>query len=225
MKKASKFLTELERQRIEEAVAAAESKTSAEIIPMIATDSGRYDRAEDVAGVWLGVILMSLAWLFLRSQSAEEAQWGSTWSRFELPVLILSVVVGFIVGAFCASYISWARRVFTPRREMRDEVATSAAQAFFNRRVHHTEGGTGLLIYVSMFERMVMVLGDQAVLDSLGKGPLDELCHGLTVGIREGDLATSICDTIEKAGERLSQALPRTDGDRNELHNALVIQD
>ena len=69
-------------------------------MPVIATDSGRYDRAEDVVGLWLGLVSMAIVWGILQNQSADEAQWGSTWSRFELPVLIATVVIGFIVLAW-----------------------------------------------------------------------------------------------------------------------------
>ena len=99
MKRATKFFTDFEKTRIHNAVVDAEALTSAEIVPVVATSSGRYDRAEDVAGLWVGVISMAVAWFLLRAQGGVAADWGTAWSRFELPILLGCVVVGFIVGA------------------------------------------------------------------------------------------------------------------------------
>ena len=58
MKKASQHFTEEEKKKISQAVKDAESKTAAEIIPVAATSSGRYDRAEDIIGLVIGIIVM-----------------------------------------------------------------------------------------------------------------------------------------------------------------------
>ena len=54
MIKATRLITDADRQRINAAIADAELHTSAEIVPVVASASGRYDRAEDIAGLWLG---------------------------------------------------------------------------------------------------------------------------------------------------------------------------
>ena len=225
MKRASKYFVESEKQRIEQAVAEAEAKTSAEIVPVLASSSGRYDRAEDIAGVWLSIIAMGVAWAVLQTQSAEAAQWGSTWARFELPILILAVIAGYVLGTTIATYSWTLRRLFTPKKHMTSEVEERAGHVFFDRRVHHTEGGTGLLIYISLFEHGARILADQAAHEKLGQAALDDLCNELIDGIKKGDLATALCEVIKDAGDRLEKVLPRTDGGHNEIENTLVILD
>ena len=225
MKRASKFFTDFEKSRIDQAVTAAESATSAEIVPAVATVSGRYDRAEDIVGVWLACILLAGVWAVLKAQGAEDTHWGTTWGRFELPLLIGAVALGFVIGAALATYVAVIRRIFTPAREMRDEVRAAAAKVFHDRRVHHTTGATGLLIYLSLYERMAALVADQTVLDSVGQTALDELCDKLVAGVRRGDAGTALCEAITDAGERLKVVLPRAAADRNEISNALVILD
>jgi putative membrane protein len=225
MKRASKVFTDQETARIEEAVTAAESKTHVEIVPVIATASGRYDRAEDIVGLWFGTIAMVAVWFALSIQGTDEAQWGTTLSRYELPLLAIAVVTGFLVGAFVATYTGWLRRVFTPRKEMTDEVTDMAQKTFYDQRVHHTGRAGGVLVYVSLFERMAAIVGDQEVIDKLGQSSLDELCQVLVEGIQEGDTATAICEVTRQAGERLASVLPRTSNDEDELSNALIFID
>jgi putative membrane protein len=225
MKRASKVFTEQEKDRIQEAIAAAEAKTHAEIVPVVATASGRYDRAEDIVGLWLGLILMAAVWFVLSVQGTDDAQWGTTLSRFELPLLIVAVIFGFLLGAFIGTYTSWLRRMFTSKTEMKAEVTEMAQKAFYDQRVHHTGSAGGVLIYISLFERMAAIVGDQAVLEKLSQSSLDELCQFLIEGIQEGDTATALCGVIQQAGERLAALLPRTSDDENELSDALIFID
>ena len=50
MQRAANFFNAEQRQQITRAVAQAESGTSCEIVPVVATVSGRYARPEDMVG-------------------------------------------------------------------------------------------------------------------------------------------------------------------------------
>jgi len=139
--------------------------------------------------------------------------------------MVASVLVAFIVGAVAGSRIGWLRRLFTPRQQMLEEVSSRAREIFFDNRIHHTSGATGLLIYVSLFEHLAVVLGDQEILDKLGQPFLDRLCKQLTAGLHQRNPMEALCGVIAEAGEQLSGPLPRAAGDVNELQDALVLID
>ena len=82
-----------------------------------------------------------------------------------------------------------------------------------------------MLIYVSLFEHIAVVLGDQEILDKLGQASLDGLCQQLTEGLHQGNPTDAICNVIAAAGKQLSGPLPRAEGDVNELHDTLVLLD
>ncbi len=228
MKQASRFLSDSERELIERTIAEAESKTSAEIVTVVATASGRYDRAEDIAGVWLGLILLALTWWFYPTPATEPGIWGGggDWvASLELPALMAATLSGFIVGAVIASRVGRLRRLFTPQQQMEEEVDARAKGMFFDNSIHRTEGGTGLLIYVSLFERMACVMGDQTIVDELGQETLDELCRQLIDGIAERGPADAIRAVIENAGEFVGSVLPCEKNDVDELANELILID
>ena len=139
--------------------------------------------------------------------------------------MVAGVLAAFIAGAVIGSRVGWLRRLFTPRQQMLEEVSSRAREIFFDKRIHHTSGATGLLIYVSLFEHTAVVLGDQEILDKLGQSFLDRLCQQLTDGLHQGNATDAICDVIAAAGEQLSVPLPRATGDVNELHDVLVLID
>ena len=225
MQRASGFFDREQHKRIEAAVADAEAKTSCEIVPIVATTSGRYDRPEDIIGLWLAIFAAITVWLLFPRLSNESGDWDGMPIYVGLLTMVGGVVVAFILGVLAGSRIGWLRRLFTPSNQMREEVSARARELFFDIRVHHTSGATGLLIYVSLFEHMAVVLGDQKVLEKLGQTSLDRLCQLLTEGLRQGDSTNAICSVIAEAGKQLSGPLPRAEGDVNELQDTLVLID
>jgi len=230
MKQASQQFTPEGRERINEAVREGESKTSAEIVPVVATASGRYDRAEDVFGLWMGLVAIVLVWvLFPAGGGAERTGiWGggspiSPW--WKLVAMLAAAVIVFVVGAVVAAKVGWLRRLFTPGAQMEEEVFTRARQAFFDSQIHHTAGATGLLVYVSLYERRAAVLADASILEKVGQGALDAICAQLTSDVASEGVTPALCKAVRAAGEKLAPALPRADDDVNELADALVTID
>ena len=225
MQNASSRFSASDRQRINQSVQAAESLTSAEIVPVVATASGRYDRAEDLAGLWLGVLLVIAVSIYWPAEAAESGSWGTSPVVVQTLKLVGAILGGFLVGAVLCSKNAWLRRLFTPAVQMRVEVHQTARSVFFDNRMHHTQGGGGLLIYISLFERMAVILADRQILEALGQPRLDELCHTLTLQLHQDRLTEALCLTIQAAGEMLQQTLPRSVSDVNELPDSLVMID
>lgn len=224
MTRASAFFSADEVARIERAVADAETRTSGEIVPVVAAVSGRYDRAEDLFGLVFAAALLSLVWLLF--QGVETPPWGGGLqvSLGLIPILIV-VFGGFLSGAVLASFVPVLRLPFISRTEMAAEVDRSAAAAFHRCRVRATAGACGVLIYVSLYERMVRVLGDDAISARLSPSDWEQVCDLAVTGLREGDGAGGLVRAIEKAGELLAQHFPRGAADVDELPNQLVFID
>ncbi|MFK5923950.1 MAG: hypothetical protein QM496_17370 [Verrucomicrobiota bacterium] len=225
MQRATYFFNEQQRKQVGTAVAEAESMTSCEIVPVAGTVSGAYDRSEDIVGIWLAAVAAVMVWLLYPLQVSEAGSWGGR-SVFAGGLLMMLIVfLAFAVGVVLSSRIAWLRLLFTPRKQMQQQVTSRARELFFDQRVHHTSGGTGLLIYVSLFERMAVVFGDQEILDKFGQEFLDKLCHQLTSELQQSHPADAICKVIAEAGKLLSDKLPRADSDVNELQDTLVLLD
>jgi putative membrane protein len=230
MKRASDHFTDADRRRIATAVAAAESVTAAEFVPVVATESGRYDRAEDVVGLWIGGIAALITWALLPDPGGFGG-WGITPDWLEPVLIALALLLGFLVGTAVAARVRRLRGLFVPRSHMRTEVDAAAMATFYDRRVHHTERATGVLLYVSLFERMAAVFADQGVIDALRDGDqsddavLQGAIDAFTADLTDGDVAGALVARIESLAERLSARLPATEVDVDELPDALVIID
>ncbi|MDP6637317.1 MAG: TPM domain-containing protein [Phycisphaerae bacterium] len=226
MKTASQLFDNEQTSRINEAIVEAESHTSAEIVPVLATASGRYDRPEDMVGLWLGLTLAAIAYLLIPDATQIPNSWAQTASPvWKLIVVLACMIAGFIAGAVIGSHVGWLRRLCTPRRQMIEEVQSRARSVFFDNRIHRTAGGTGLLMYISLYERQAALIADETVTEKLGQAVLDELCDDLTTALRSGDMAAAICQLLASAGQRLGDVLPRAEDDINELPDLLVTID
>jgi putative membrane protein len=210
---------------VNQAVREAESATSAEILPVVARSSGRYDRPEDIVGLWFAGLAMIIVWMVFPLPRIEAGNWDAPAPVWQLVALLAGALVGFVAGAFAGGRVDWLRRLFTPRTQMREEVYGRAREVFFDKRVHHTGGGSGVLLYVSVFEHMAAVIADQGILDKLGQEHIDELCREFTQRLHEGTPTDALCETAGSLGRRLAPLLPRAEDDVNELSDALVVID
>jgi putative membrane protein len=222
MKDARRFLSADEQRAIRDAVVDAEKKTSAEIVCVLATESGRYDRAEGLAGLAFALVGLAVA-NAIHVARAEAA--GSWITAAALPFAwqCVAVSVGFLVGNVLASYVHPIRRLFTSRGEMQAETWRAAQYVFASRGLWRTEGRGGLVLYVSLYEHVAVVLADQGILTQLKQTFLDQLRDAAVTELHAGRRVEPFTRAIQLAVGSLAAALPVRSVDRDELHNDLVV--
>lgn len=225
MKRASQLFNDEQTTLINQAVAEAESRTSAEIVPVVATASGRYDRPEDMVGLWFALALTAAAYMLVPNARETSDSWGQPSGLWKLLIMMSCIVCGFIAGAVLGARVAWMRRLCTPRGQMIDEVQSRAKSVFFDNRIGRTAGGAGLLLYVSLYERRAAIIADETIGDRIGQAALDQLRDELTAALRKGDITAAMSESIASTGQRMGEVLPRAEDDENELPNSLVTLD
>jgi uncharacterized membrane protein len=99
-----------------------------------------------------------------------------------------------------------------------------AMVAFVEHGVYRTREENGVLLFASIDERKVVVLGDRAVHEKLGDEHWKRAVESLVAGIKSGDAAGGFCTAIVDIGEEMSRAFPRGDEPPpNELSDELQI--
>ena len=228
MHNASKALSEADIREVNHAIDAAAGKTSAKIVPVVATCSGRYDRAEDMVGLWAAALGLALTWALLsRAPIGQEfAHAGKISAVALLPVLGV-VVLGFGAGAVLAMKIGWLRRLFVPRGKV-DETITSRAKQilgdYYLLGQKETRAAGLFVIYVSLYERAAVILTDQTLQDKLGADESESLRCRIVEGLHQHRLASALCASIEQAAELIAAYCPPelARADRSVEHLQLV---
>jgi len=207
--KAVIFFTDDEKERIRQAVVAAESKTAGEIVPMIVTATARYTEIE-LLGVIFGLLIGMIA----------EAVWSDPWGS---PYFQLWPVIGALVG-FLTSRLPIVKRMLTPKSRIDKAVHTLALASFTDQGLHHTRDHTGILILIALLEHRVEVLADRGINQKVSASTWDEIVRTITAGIKSGQACNAFCQAIERCGDILATHFPRQADDKDELPNQLVTK-
>lgn len=219
---ASQLFTVEDRKAVSTAIAEAEKKTSAEIVPVVATTSDAYERAEDLVGLAMALIMIVVAW----SQAhLLPTGWDDETSDVQLPYVLVAMLGGWVAGVFLARVAPWLKRLAVSRKKMTVRVLTAAHHAFDSLHAHKTAGGTGVVIYVSLFERRVCVWADKHVSAKIPEAEWKGITEALIKSLRDGKPKDGMVEAIRHCGDLLSKHFPVKAGDVNELPNELRLLD
>lgn len=211
---AKQFLSEQERQRINEAVQSAEKKTAGEIVCLVESASYRYPMA-NVLGATVFALPLSLVltpliggWLWMGTHNM--------WLFLGLFGLI------FTAAYFAVDNLAWLKRWFVSKREIEEEVEEAAVTSFFKNGLYRTRDATGILLFISVFEHKVWVLADHGINAKVPAGQWEAIVSRVTDGIRNKRAAEAICEAVASIGAVLAEHFPVQDDDVDELDNVIV---
>ena len=219
---ASKLFNPEDRKAVSAAVAEAEKKTSAEIVPVVATTSDAYERAEDIVGLAMALVVVAVAWTQAHRMPTD---WDVESSAVQLPYVLAAMLGGWITGVLLAKAAPWLKRLAISRKKMTVRVLIAAKHAFDSLHAHKTTGGTGVVIYVSLFERRVCIWADKHISAKISEGEWKGITEALIKTLRDGNAKDGLIDAIRRCGDLLAKDFPIKAGDVNELPNELRLLD
>lgn len=205
--RAENFFTDQEKERIRQAVIAAESKTAGEIVPMLVTSSARYTEVE-LIGLIVGLLVGMIA----------ELLWSDPWGS---QYLNLWPVAGALVG-FLLCRIPAIKRLLIPQKRVAEAVHSLALASFTQHGLHYTRGHTGILVLVSLLEHRVEVLADRGINAKVEPSTWQEVSKILVDGLKSNQPCEAFCKAIARCGEILAAHFPRQPDDKDELPDSLV---
>jgi putative membrane protein len=202
-------LTPSEREQIAALVAKIEEKTAAELVTAVYTKSASYGAYRVGWSAGFALALVSIAHLLLPNVGAMELIGAeglaalSTYGMLGVPALL---------------------RPLVPRWAKQQAVHDRVRQLFMDLGITETRDRSGILIFLSEFERRVEILGDRGIHQHLGERAWKALVTELVQSIRSGRAAEGLTHVIEKLGVELAAQFPVREGDKNELANEVVTE-
>jgi len=219
-------VTEADHDKVAAAIAAAEEKSSGEIVAVVTPVSDAY---HDVAIHWALVPMFAvLAWAAWRPTAliwwydSLLGGWQSEPTLSELlTLLMVFAALKFTIALFI---LKWQRLrlLLTPAATQHRRVRRRAIAVFQAAAAGRTTGRTGILIYLSLAERRAEILGDEAITSVTTPETWGEAMAALLVDVREGRVGDGIVAAVENVGEVLAAHFPRSAEDTNEIPDKLV---
>jgi putative membrane protein len=201
------MISAADRRRIAEAIAAAEQRTSGEIVCVLTQASSRYAA---LPILWSTIGALAAPWALVFA------------TQFSVQRILL---IQALVFAALLAVLSWPsiRVRLAPRALRRAEAHRSAMQQFVARGLTRTHGRTGVLIYVSLAERYVRIIPDEAMEGQTDQTVWQAAVDAMLAHLREQQIVEGFVAAIALCGETLAQHCPRKPDDRNELPNRIYV--
>ncbi len=213
--KIDKIITDDFKNRIKKAVQAAEKKSGGEIVVFLSPESGGYRGVYWQAGfltVYLAAFVLIFLFKFFPFVGAHVFFFSGI--VFLLPLIVTGLL--FLIGPL--------RLLLINKNIIDYHVHLRAKEAFLNQEVFNTRDRTGVLIYISLFERKVVVLGDSGINKKVSADAWDSVIQAIIAGIGEHSLLHGIVSGITLCGNLLKvKKVKRRAGDKNELDDNLRI--
>ncbi len=188
----------------------AERKTVGEIVPVVLERSDEHPGAS-----WLA----ALTFLLLGSGLlAPILPWGEPW-------LVLLLQLGFLaLGYASARSLPDFQRLFVSEARATEMAEEQAFQEFHRHGLHRTEAQTGVLVFVSLFERRAIVLGDEGIDAKVSEDHWKATTELILKGIAAGSLQDGLVAGIRSCGAVLAEHFPWKEGDRNEVPDRVIVR-
>ena len=202
------MISDVEKAKINDAIRAAESKTSGELYCVLAQNAGSY-RLMPVA--WAAALALLVPWPLIA---------GTTWSAMTVYVIQLAV---FAIAAIGLSQPA-IRFHIVPGRTKRERAHAAAMRQFWAHGMHKTEKRTGVLIFAAAAERYVEIIADAGINAKVTQEVWDGAVAALVAAIKDGRPGDGFVEAIAQCGAVLAQHFPAPPGAANpdELPDRLV---
>lgn len=209
------WFSQADREALRQAAQEAERGHAGEIVPYVVRHC-----APDGSWVWPGVAIGALAGASLTGLGLQFLAWAPGGAP-ELWVLLPP-----FVGAAAA----WLLLMLFPGLEARllpDGVLAARVQgrarlAFLDEGVYQTRDRSGILIFVALRERHVVVLADKGIHAAVPQEAWQGIVSDLTGALRQGRPSEGLAEAIAACGRLLRACGPQPRGqDLNELSDDL----
>ncbi|MCB0421273.1 MAG: TPM domain-containing protein [Bdellovibrionales bacterium] len=205
------YLSKEESEKISEIVKDIELHTSGEVVPVIIKSSSTVGH---VPLILLPFTLLVGFFILSEWHFNLESEW----------LMLINISTSIILTKIL-SPLSFIERLLTPKGDQQHQVELRAEKEFYDSQLSATQGQTGILIFISLMERQVVVLGDQAISQKLPSETWQSVVDIIVTGIKKKNLFLGLEGGLQACGKILREHFPIQDNDTNELQNHLVIKE
>jgi len=199
-----------DQEAVRAAVADAEKKTHGDIAPVVLERSDPHPSAE-----WLAALVSLVVGTALL---AGVLPWDS-------PFALLACQLGLgALGFVLARAMPDVKRLFVSDARATALAEEQAVQEFHRAGVHRTRDAAGVLLFVSLLERSVVVLGDSGIHAKVGDAHWEATREAVLAGIARGSLRDGLLDGVRACGRELERWFPAEPGQRNEVPDRLTVR-
>jgi putative membrane protein len=210
---------------VADAVTHAEEGTDGEIVTIVSERSDQYRDAALQYAFAAALVVIALAAINPAAFETRLAWFSSGWGETDPRMLLLSVLIAeTVVFLLVRLALNWTplRMALTPRSTRARRVRRRAIQYFKVGAERRTQARVGILLYLSLDERMAEIVADEAIHHAVPAERWGDAMAALVDEVRVGRPAQGMAAAVAQIGMILSENFPKTETDRNELPDRLI---
>ena len=202
------LLSPEDEKRIDDAITAAEARTSGEIVAVVARSSGAYGY---FALLWAALVALLVPWPLIYL-----TWWPMQW--------VFALQLAVFLGLLGLLQIPVLHRRVVPVSIQRHWAHQNAVEQFLAQGIHATEDRTGVLIFVSVAERYAEIIADTGIDKKVPPDTWKRMVDDLVGHMSRDCPAEAFLSAITTAGDLLARNFPPKAAARNSiLPNRLIV--
>ncbi|MBY6217203.1 TPM domain-containing protein [Qipengyuania aquimaris] len=220
------YLTREKHAVVTQAVAEAESKTSGEIVTVLADRSDGYT---DVILVWAAGLAFTAMSLFaalpepfLNLWDNLVGGWGTDWTTGGIATATILLGLLTFASSWLLLSIDTLRFLCIPSPVKEARAHDAAIKHFKVGAERRTHGRTGVLLYLSMREHRAEIVADEAIATRVPAEVWGEAMVDMLAEVSKGCIAEGLAAGVRDVGIVLAEHFPRDADDQNELPDRLI---
>lgn len=200
----NEFKTKLAKQ-----IADIEINSNTEIVVLIREVSGNYNDIYLIIGL---IISLAVFTFFIFSPFV-----------FGDYLIYMGTILAFFIGFALAFVIKPLSKPFINDKRIKRNVEIMARASFQKGGIHHTLKKTGILIYISIFEKQVLMIADKGIVSAIPKNEMEIIETQINNIFSESNIDTAILKEVGALKEVFSKYIPPVMDDINELDDSMEI--
>ncbi|MCC6137521.1 MAG: TPM domain-containing protein [Bdellovibrionaceae bacterium] len=213
-----KYIDSDELQSLERKVAQLEATVDVELVPVIVKSSSTYPQTKITVALVLALIFLELWYLLDVS-----IYWESGYRVFAFIAVFFTAVFG--LSPWIAKF-GFVQMLLTHKAVEEEQCWRRAEMEFQNCKVSSTKQKNGILVYISLLERRVIVKGDRAIYEKIDPQLWNQAVQKIIGGMKQKQMARGISDALDAMESLLKLHFPvNIAGKSNELPNTFSIKE
>jgi len=197
------------KSKLYETIADIENNSQVEIVAIFRSSSGKY---RDVS-LWAALAFMFAASSFFMFSPIE----------FDIYMIWLFTFVSFIFAYFLMEVLKPLKRVFVSKKRMKRHADLYGRAIFQKGGIRFTSEKIGVLIYLSEFERKVVIIPDRGACTLVPDDYWNQFENGFSSVFKERNIAEAFINELKKTKKIFSEYILPVENDINELPDDLEI--
>lgn len=212
-------------EEIKQAVARQEARTSGEISLAVIAESSCYAYWELL--VAMGTSLLFIVALFFMNSQIESCLQVLFWQPkpVYLAVFYILAEMVLIFVLYLFYNIPAVDRLVVPEGAKMACVSARAFRHFTESGVYCTDNHSGILIFVSYFERQVRIVADRGISEKISQDLWNLVADEVSESLARGNAKDAFLNAVNRCGDLLAENFPINSAEekKNQLSDGLII--